>query len=576
MSTEFKNVDHSRFAKEPERYYAPTPNGAYKFLCVKATQAPVGTNFSCLVAIVQDGKTVRHMTVEQINSSSYAVSYNNWLAQNWVKTKGDKAPAALRYYRLKVPSTWQSDQFKAVEAVIARDPKEAYSYVTALRAKNASHVVSEVVQVAYNKHIQANKPLPEFTVLSRFGNVAEIGLTNFDCLIMRRTNGNNYYFSLETINQTAGLAKQFNDWFATQGVNEWMKLSPGTGSALTRLCNYMDNLRTISVKPVDGIQFSAVEQEIAKDGNTASIYYDLQVARSNGFFNFTPNIIMARNNFVVAQAAARKAEYERQALLAMLAPTPKPAPQMTLGAMGGLPIYGTAKPAVPFYTLLLPKQKRGRDMKFTPNMFSDAQIAHIRNAIGDQLVSSKLLSMVVITKNTRSGKVLAAMSMETVNRNQTYAVGFNTFVAQTKSLAWINGYMTKLNMRPIYTGQFSNVEAALAKSPQYAHEYIARMQKLGMPANWSWTLSATAAKYAPELAKQQNAAAEKARNSSFYWNMLPALICLLACLFTVVLFIKSHSIPYGLTSALSFGATLFWTGRFIKDTKGLPTEKIVV
>jgi hypothetical protein len=69
-----------------------------------------------------------------------------------------------------------------------------------------------------------------------------------------------------------------------------------------------------------------------------------------------------------------------------------------------------------------------------------------------------------------------------------------------------------------------------------------------------------------EVWKQEKANAIATKNRSFWLNMVPAALCLLACLLTFVWFVKTRSYTMGFTSLATFGTTLLFTGNFVRDT----------
>lgn len=648
MGIEFKNVDHSRFAKEPNLYFAENKDRSaakpYKYYCDFAKK---GTDFSCLAVLTskdQSGRTFKeHYTIEEINKSGFAEAYNNWLAAHWSIIKGDHVAATLKHYRLKLPLA-PSLAFLAVEQVIAKNKAEALALCVALAARGYrpysmaltgiydSHQ-SEIQQTLHNNEVAAKakalraekvaQAIEEKTVsfiraggggggvavlharptliptskneiakhepyeLVSIGKVTP-GLLHYGATpttkfpyVVKRYNpptggavvGFIGYYTVEAINQEPHSALAFNEWLSRHGKAPLESVC-GTGNDLPILLHraYMQYF-TPEFYSARSEVFNAIESIIALNPAVAFEYVQFQTNR--GYKNFLSKSVKNAASLHVSNTPSDK-WLERwkcgqeddgwiptrpSAKIANTTPTPKPTPEKTSAP-------------VPCFSLFIPgNSRRGQEMKL-PNTFTKEQSDAIRRLIGDSLVTSRLQSIVVVTENNPQGKVTGAYTMEGINQH-TLAIPFNNFVASTKTLAWMAGYMSKLaeaaSTNPaikIGAYQTSQVEQKLATSPEHAYKFYTALKQAGFPWQaWNTDVIEAAERHKVTVINKKEQALRSTKNKVFWSNLVPFVTGVALFLPTLAYFIKTRSLAVGgfslIPLAIIFGSIAF----FIKDSK---------
>lgn len=635
MGTEFKNVDHSRFAKEPRLYFVENKDrsGAkpYKFYCDAAKK---GTDFSCLVVITRSqDKTskVSHLTVEEVNKSEHAQAYNNWLVAHWSITKGENVAAALKHYRLKLPLA-PTLSFLAVEQEIAKNKTEALALCVALAARGYkpysmtltslynSHQ-SEIQQALHNnevaakaKALQAEKTAQAMEdrtvsfIKAGGGGVAVLrantkqepyellptGKVSPDLLIRSTTLniktsfpyvvkcytplaggavvGSVGYYTVEAINENRHSAIAFNDWLSRHGKAPLESVC-GTANDLPELL-YSAYMSMFTPEFYSAHEvFAAVESTIAQNPAVAVRYAEFQMNR--GFASKLPTSITKAyrdyKDYVSTPSSTKidrwKCGHEEDVWMPtrpqtkVMIPAPKPTPEKTVAS-------------VPYFSLFIPgNSRKGQEMKL-PNTFTKEQSDAIRRFIGDSLVTSRLQSIVVVTENNPQGKVIGAHTMEGINQHA-LAMPFNNFVASTKTLAWMAGYMSKLALAAstnpaVKTGayQTSPVEQKLANSPEHAYTFYTALEKAGFPWQpWNTDVIIAANRHKVNVINKKEQELRSTKNKIFWSNLLPFVTGLVLFVPMLAYFIKTRSLAVGgfslLPLTLIFGSIAF----FITESK---------
>lgn len=649
MGTEFKNVDHSRFAKEPRLYFVENKDrsGAnpYKFYCDAAKK---GTDFSCLVVITRSqDKTnkVSHLTVEEVNKSEHAQAYNNWLVAHWSITKGENVAAALKHYRLKLPLA-PTLSFLAVEQEIAKNKTEALALCVALAARGYkpysmtltslynSHQ-SEIQQALHNnevaakaKALQAEKTaqaMEDRTVsfikaggggggvavlhakptliptskneiakhepyeLVSIGKVTP-GLLHYGSTpttrfpyVVKRYNpptggadiGSIGYYTVEAINQERHSALAFNEWLTRHGKAPLESVC-GTCDDRPRLLHraYMQYFTPefYSARPE---VFHAIELTIAQNPAVAFEYVHFQTNR--GYKSLLSKTVKdvaqdyenrtATSKGVEAVGTKWPSQHEEDSWMPtrpqtkVMIPAPKSTPEKTIAP-------------VPYFSLFIPgDSRRGQQMKL-PNTFTKEQSDAIRRFIGDSLVTSRLQSIVVVTENNPQGKVIGAHTMEGINQHA-LAMPFNNFVANTKTLAWMAGYMSKLALAAstnpaVKTGayQTSPVEQKLANSPEHAYTFYTALEKAGFPWQpWNTDVIIAANRHKVNVINKKEKELQSTKNKIFWSNLLPFVTGLVLFVPMLAYFIKTRSMAVGGFSLLPLALIFFSIAFFITESK---------